>query len=471
MDGDGELANDIGAAGLMAYDYTPRPFYAPRYTADTTRLGQLYGLGGHAVAALSLQRGQAQAETMQRLAQIISGGIGEVREGRNRKEAMAIRASEREADRLERDAERKARAEERKADKEERAAEREQAAAQHTVDRLAPGPQPPAVLALVKKFPALAAQFRIQTDLPARITPGAAGEIAPVGDEYGVKEPTAEQMEAAGDRQFRKEQAAITEAARLRDDARANAAEARTGRYQDELLKIARENAETSRINAETTRQRYTGSGLDSSIPAPLLNALDRSILTITSTKRAPIVNLANRLWTEGNQDELRSVIKQAAIEGENVDTKNQVLGRQATMAALADARTVLAAMKQAGVPTNILSGTAEDIARKLGTSTNPQYVEFGNALQDALISYRRAATGVAFGKEEGAEYARMFPNYRQTLPVNEAAINGMERAMRTRDKAYWEHKLGPDGAKAILGDVITKPVKVLSITPVGQKP
>lgn len=244
---------------------------------------------------------------------------------------------------------------------------------------------------------------------------------------------------------------------------------------QDAMRRIAQQNADTSRINANTTRQRYTGSGLDSTMPAPLLNALDRSILTITSTKRGPIVSLANRLWSEGNDAELKNVIKQAAIEGENVDTKNQVLGRQATIAALADARTILQEMKTAGVPTNILSGSAEDIARKLGTSTNPKYVEFANELQDAVISYRRAATGVAFGVEEGREYARMFPNYRQTMPVNEAAITGMERAMRTHDQAYWTHKLGPDGAALILGTSAATPrgnaapVKVLSIVPVPR--
>lgn len=250
----------------------------------------------------------------------------------------------------------------------------------------------------------------------------------------------------------RKDEQALAQFARDRDDARADKAlEAQTA-YQNAQLRISQQNADTARQNADTTRARYTGTGLDATMPAPLLNALDRSILTITSTKRGPIVNLANRLWTEGNEAELKGVIKQAAIEGENVDTKNQVLGRQATMAALSDARTVLQQMKRQGVPTNWLSGSAEDLARRLGTTTNPRYVELGNQLADALIAYRRAATGVSFGEREGADYARMFPNYRQTMPVNEAAITGLENAMKTHDRAYWTHKLGEAGASAVLG-------------------
>jgi len=324
------------------------------------------------------------------------------------------------------------------------------------VDNTKAGVVDNALAKFAAQFPELAGRLTPQTTLPARVAPGAMGTISPEPMPTGQTVLSASPDDARAEAQMSAQQArwAAEDRRASVDDTRAERSLEATIQNQEAMRRIAQQNANTSRMQAETTQKRYLGSGLDSSIPVPLLNALDRSILTITSTKRGPIVNLANRLWTEGNEPELKKVIKQAAIEGENVDTKNQVLGRQATMAALADARSVLQAMKKAGVPTNILSGTAEDIARKLGTSTNPQYVEFSNQLQDALISYRRAATGVAFGERESAEYARMFPNYRQTLPVNEAAITGMEKALRTHDRAYWEHKLGPDGAKLILGDM-----------------
>ena len=51
---------------------------------------------------------------------------------------------------------------------------------------------------------------------------------------------------------------------------------------------------------------------------------------------------------------------------------------------------------------------------------------------------------------EESADYQRMFPNYRNDLPVNLSLIDGLERELRTYDSAYWTHKLGADGARLV---------------------
>ncbi len=180
-------------------------------------------------------------------------------------------------------------------------------------------------------------------------------------------------------------------------------------------------------------------------------NALERSIMSVPEYRRGSVIAHANDLWREGNLPELKEVIQQAATESENVDMKNQVRGRQATIDALADVRSMIEQMQREGVPTNILTGTVEDVARKLGTSTNPKYAEFSTALMGTLIQYRRAATGVQFSQRESGQYEKMFPNYSQTLPVNLATIRGLERQMRINDQTYWKGKLGASGA-ALLG-------------------
>ncbi len=204
------------------------------------------------------------------------------------------------------------------------------------------------------------------------------------------------------------------------------------------------------RFSAETTRNRYTSSGLASEIAPEYLTALERSMFNVPAVRRPNVANLANRLWAEGKTDELKDVIRQSAIEFENVDTKNQVLGRRATLASLRDTRQILNELKAKGVDTGIVRGTVEDLARKLGKSTNPELVALANRLQGTLINYRRAATGVQFGEREGAEYAKMFPTYRNDIPVNLALIDGLEREMRTYDNEYWTHKLGKDGAALV---------------------
>ena len=190
--------------------------------------------------------------------------------------------------------------------------------------------------------------------------------------------------------------------------------------------------------------------GLDPAMPATYRMALGRSILTIPAVRRPAILSLANQLWQAGDEAQLKDVIKQVAIETENVDMKNQVRGRQATLASLADTRAILEQLKKEGVPTNFFTGTVEDLYRKLGTTQNPKYVELANRLQGTLINYRRSATGVQFGERESEQYQKMFPNYKNTLPVNLALIRGLEREMRTYDRTYWEGKLGKSGAELV---------------------
>lgn len=127
-------------------------------------------------------------------------------------------------------------------------------------------------------------------------------------------------------------------------------------------------------------------------------------------------------------------------------------------MASLNDASAILQEMQAKGVPTGFLTGTAEDLVRKVGKSTNPEYVALANRLAGTLINYRRAATGVAFGEREAAQYEKMFPNYRNELPVNLALIQGLQREMKTYDDVYWESKLGKDGKAFVFGESVKAP-------------
>jgi hypothetical protein len=105
-------------------------------------------------------------------------------------------------------------------------------------------------------------------------------------------------------------------------------------------------------------------------------------------------------------------------------------------------------------------------MARKLGTTTNPEYVRLANRLMGTLINYRRSATGAQFSEKESSQYELMFPNYRNNLPVNLALIDGLEREMRTYDSAFWKHKLGEGGAKLVLGDTSTDGGGAVSAAP-----
>lgn len=187
-------------------------------------------------------------------------------------------------------------------------------------------------------------------------------------------------------------------------------------------------------------------------IPADKRLMIERVTNSLPKARREEWQSTLRNVVESGDEDELRSVIKQTAVEGEVAATRASVLGREQMVAALNDAKTVLKQLKAEGVPTGFFAGTVEDLYRKLGTSTNPKYVALANQLQETLINYRRAATGAAFSDKESSQYKSMFPNYSNQFPINEALIDGLTRAAETNNRTYWTGKVGKKQAEWLLG-------------------
>lgn len=420
--------------------YVPRPYVRQPYTPDTRSIGALLMRGSREQATAAAIRGATAAQLWQNLAQGFQQYQNVTRQQAEKAASVVLHETERKAaEALKRDelAERKAEREETNRLRQETATRQQRMDARDVAQDFgrvqAPGPISQDQMDLTQGDPATFARTRYA------FGPGTAQ-----GPELM---PTPEQI-----RQTKVDEAAAAEraaqgASRLRDDVRADKTLEATLANQKVMQGIAQQNANIAAANS----QARLGGGASTLSPA-YRNALERVISNVPANRRGPKLTHAQRLFDEQNEPELKDFIRQNAIEGENVDVKNQVLGRMATIASLKDTQDILKEMKAKGVPTNIIAGSAEDVARKLGTSTNPEYVALGNRLAGTLINYRRAATGVAFGEKEGAQYARMFPSYKNTMPVNLALIDGLMREMNTYDKAYWEHKLGKDGAALILG-------------------
>jgi hypothetical protein len=178
-----------------------------------------------------------------------------------------------------------------------------------------------------------------------------------------------------------------------------------------------------------------------------LATLADSATINMPGTRAPRFIGTINRLAEQGNTNEVKRMIRLAAIEGELADDKRQITGRGDAAASLDSIRDGLRKLKAAGVNTNILTGSVEDVARKLGTSSDPRLVRISTQIRDAFITYRRALTGVAFGPEEGRDYEKLFPNYHNQLPVNEAILDGLSDGFKSRDRAYWTRKFGPEGA------------------------
>lgn len=177
----------------------------------------------------------------------------------------------------------------------------------------------------------------------------------------------------------------------------------------------------------------------DSGMPQDIRTALERATLGTQPQKRLQIFNTVNDMFTRGDVSSVKETIRQAALESDPVDVRNQVLARRQALRSLGEIETLLK-----GVPTDLKTGTIESIYRKLGTSHDPRYVDIANRLAVANQSYRRGMTGVAFSPAEAKQYAEIFPSFSNETPVNETLIRSLKDAFGSNDAAYWDYKLGP---------------------------
>lgn len=451
-------------------EYIDQPYAGRRHTPDASRLAALYERGGSQLADIALQRGQNSARLFDRLGALYSGYQEHRQQQQQAATALALRKQEKADERAfeseQKRLERVERADERKIVREDSKRAEDRGAARYMVDNTKAGPVDGTLAELALRFPETAARFTRQTTLPARVTPGAMGEVgAPEYTGQAILHPSADDAARAETLAVQQSRWKAEDAARAKDDDRAERSLSATISNQEAMRRIAQQNANTTANNA----QARLGQGAGSLTPG-YRNALERVIGNIPANRRGPKIAHAERLLGEQNETELKDFIRLNAIESEGMDTRNQITGRQATIASLKDTTAILRELKAKGVNTSMVKGTVEDVYRALGKTSDPELVALRNRLAGTLINYRKAATGAAFGEREGAAYEKMFPNYKNELPVNEALITGLMREMETYDRTYWDHKLGPEGAALIIGTpAAAKPVTVLSITPVKR--
>jgi hypothetical protein len=183
-------------------------------------------------------------------------------------------------------------------------------------------------------------------------------------------------------------------------------------------------------------------------LPKDVADTVNSATLNLVGRKRGVVRQTLAASWDEDEPDLFRQQIQNVVISNEDPATQRVVEGRRDSLAALTKAEEMLQQLKDAGVDTNLLTGTAEDIVRKLGKSTNPQLAQVGSQLNQTLNEYRRAMTGVQFSQKEAATYQQLFPTYKNDFSVNEALLKQMKSFMQQQQDNFWMQRLGKKGAK-----------------------
>jgi len=131
-------------------------------------------------------------------------------------------------------------------------------------------------------------------------------------------------------------------------------------------------------------------------------------------------------------------------------EAKNNLLNSETTLKTFWNLNNLLTSYHKNGGDTDLLSGSFEEVTRKLGNTTNPKLIPIATSIEQTIQTYRKAISGTAYSDQEGRDITSIFPNVKNSKEVNDAII-----AQRIQDV---KNVIG-DTYSLVLGDEAYKQV------------
>jgi hypothetical protein len=110
-------------------------------------------------------------------------------------------------------------------------------------------------------------------------------------------------------------------------------------------------------------------------------------------------------------------------------------LDRRNTIDALVDMKSALAEYSATTGDTGLVTGGIENIANKIGKTTDPKLAALKTRIIAATQKYRNSITGAAWGEQEAAEYKSIFPSITNTKKLNSTIIDTMIPLLQNNER------------------------------------
>ena len=180
-------------------------------------------------------------------------------------------------------------------------------------------------------------------------------------------------------------------------------------------------------------------------------NAMDFAMSGMTGPEKTNTIQKFARFVQQRQPAHvMKHLVYTTGLEGLGQAERDQIKGRYTTQLALRGIVSILGDMREAGVHTGYLTGNIENLYAMIGKVKNPELASLATRLQDMVIAYRRAATGVQFGVTEKKDYENMMPGVKFDENLNLARIGGLNTAMNDHMQSFWQQRIGNHNAPTL---------------------
>ncbi|MFW9872120.1 MAG: hypothetical protein ACFFG0_03385 [Candidatus Thorarchaeota archaeon] len=150
-------------------------------------------------------------------------------------------------------------------------------------------------------------------------------------------------------------------------------------------------------------------------------------------------------LSQKGDIGKVKDFLKQQARNAGTTTEKVGIRAQERTIEFLSEIEQDLKDFEASGGNTNIFSGTAEQMANKIGLTTNPKIKKIATKIQAAIQKYRLGVSGKAFNILESKEYNEIFPDIKSVSNLNSASIAALIEVFQGDVDFYYSSMMGED--------------------------
>lgn len=209
------------------------------------------------------------------------------------------------------------------------------------------------------------------------------------------------------------------------------------GSYGQNIVDQAYKKAQTEKIIADTKKVLAdTVYANDTTVVnSPLVNAITNVNAGSAEGQQKRDAQQVAQFVKNGQTKQAQQLILSRVTSKMSATEREAELDRRNTIDALTDMKSALNDYVSTTGDTNILTGNIENIANKIGQTSDPRLAAIKTRIVQATQKYRNAITGAAWGDQETAEYKTIFPSITNTSKLNNTIIDTMIPLLKNNER------------------------------------
>lgn len=168
--------------------------------------------------------------------------------------------------------------------------------------------------------------------------------------------------------------------------------------------------------------------------------------------------NSFDDLLEKGDKKAIGNYLKKTARGSAGTQQASEILGVEGTLNLLDEIQGDIDKFEAAGGNTNIFTGTAENVRKKLGFVKNEEMRKIAEKVQAAIMKHRNDVSGKAFSIPETAEYRGLFPSITNTGELNSVKIKALKDVFNNKLQNFYIGTMGENAYNEFIAGTPSSP-------------